>query len=87
MSGPPECAVTTEKDRMSSSKSVKKKGHILIVDDDDVLRNALQKNLEKEGFDVATADAGKAAQTMVAIESFDVVISDIHMPGSPAAVN
>ena len=58
-------------------------GHrILLVEDEDVIRNALQRLLEKEGYQVICCTDGKSAEALVAIDKFSLVISDIHMPGS-----
>jgi putative nucleotidyltransferase with HDIG domain len=69
----------------SISKKTKKLGHgkrILLVDDEKDIIESIRKFLEEYGFQVATAQNGKTAQQMVALEKFDVVVSDIHMPGS-----
>jgi EAL domain-containing protein (putative c-di-GMP-specific phosphodiesterase class I) len=56
-------------------------GTILIVDDDQGLREVLAETLREAGYEVATAgDAGQALETL-ASESLDAVVSDICMPG------
>jgi len=55
---------------------------VLLVDDDEELQKILKSVLEKEGFEVQTANNGNSAKTLVALESFEAVISDINMPGS-----
>jgi DNA-binding NtrC family response regulator len=54
---------------------------ILVVDDEHALRLTIAANLELEGFDVVEADG--AAQALERIEegSFDLVLSDVRMPG------
>jgi two-component system phosphate regulon response regulator OmpR len=55
--------------------------HILVVDDDQGIRDALARYLQKNGFRVTTAvDAASARASMRGLE-FDVVILDITMPG------
>ncbi len=54
--------------------------HILLVDDDDVFRPALQKNLENLGYKVTIAEDGQVAQQELGHQTFDLVISDIRMP-------
>ncbi len=54
---------------------------ILIVDDEAGLRTSLAANLELEGYVVAEAADGLQAIDMVRETPFDLVISDVRMPG------
>jgi len=54
---------------------------ILIVDDDDSMCQFLSIMLKKEGFEVTTVRDGQSAIETVRENSFDVVITDIKMPG------
>jgi len=54
---------------------------ILIVDDEQSLRDMLSLALSDEGWDVATAGDGEAAVAALQAEDVDVVLSDIRMPG------
>ena len=55
--------------------------HILVVDDDQRLRDLLRKYLSENGFAVATAaDAADARQKLHSL-SFDLIVLDIMMPG------
>lgn len=54
---------------------------ILIVDDDKSIRDLLSEVLLREGHEVKTAEEGNAALACLAESSFDMVISDIIMPG------
>jgi EAL domain-containing protein (putative c-di-GMP-specific phosphodiesterase class I) len=54
---------------------------VLLVDDDEGLRRALTRVLEGAHHSVRTAEDGAAAVKALAEESFDVVVSDIQMPG------
>ena len=55
--------------------------HILVVDDDQRIRDTLARYLFKNGFRVTTAaDASTARATMSGL-AFDVVILDVMMPG------
>jgi DNA-binding NtrC family response regulator len=56
-------------------------GRILVVDDEVTLRMLLRKALTKAGCRVEVADDGATAIEMLAIESFDLVVLDINMPG------
>ena len=55
---------------------------ILVVDDEQSLRDFLAIMLKKEGHEVVTADSGDAALKAVQAEIFDLVISDVRMPGT-----
>jgi two-component system response regulator AtoC len=54
---------------------------ILIVDDDDALRESLEMILASEGYLVATAENGDAALARVDELPIDVVLCDVRMPG------
>lgn len=54
---------------------------ILIVDDEQSLRDMLSLALGDEGWDVTTASDGDAAAAALQAEPVDVVLSDIRMPG------
>lgn len=54
---------------------------ILIVDDEQSIRDMLSLALEDEGWEVATAGDGDAAAAALQSQPVDVVLSDIRMPG------
>ncbi len=55
---------------------------VLVVDDDDGVRRALRKLLERAGHNVAEAASGTSALGVLAAEpSVGVVVSDVIMPG------
>ncbi len=54
---------------------------VLLVDDEEAIQKILKSVLEREGFEVWTANNGKAAQELVGFLDFKAVISDIKMPG------
>jgi DNA-binding NtrC family response regulator len=54
---------------------------ILLVDDEKSLLLTLAANLELDGFDVTTADSGQHALELFETSHFDLVLSDIRMPG------
>ncbi|MBU0663236.1 MAG: sigma-54 dependent transcriptional regulator [Proteobacteria bacterium] len=54
---------------------------ILIVDDEQSMRDFLEILLQKEGYQVETRGDGAAALRCLEENSFDLVISDIRMPG------
>ena len=55
--------------------------HILIVDDDDRLRDLLRKYLSESGFRVTAVENAQGARVKMASISFDLVILDLMMPG------
>jgi EAL domain-containing protein (putative c-di-GMP-specific phosphodiesterase class I) len=54
---------------------------VLIVDDDEQVLNVHARGLRRSGFDVTTAASGQAALVMLKAQTFDVILSDIDMPG------
>ena len=56
------------------------KAHILVVDDDDGIRNLVKKFLNEKNFLVNTASSAEEAQKKIAIIKFDLIILDIMMP-------
>ena len=54
---------------------------ILVVDDEQTLRDTLKYNLSREGYRVLTAPDGMEALRLVEAESIDLMILDIMMPG------
>lgn len=56
------------------------KPSILIVEDEESLREALQLNLELEGYSVTTASTGSEALQVVRKEYFDLILLDIMLP-------
>jgi len=55
--------------------------HILVVDDDDGIRNLLKQYLEENQFIVTTAKNAFEAKTKIEIIKFDILVLDIMMPG------
>ncbi len=58
-----------------------KKGRILIVDDEESMQEFLDIMLSREGYEVQTVGSFRGATNILAETEFDVVISDIKMPG------
>ena len=57
------------------------KEHILIVDDDDGIRNLVQQYLKDNNFLVTTANNAEDAKRKTDIIKFDLIVLDIMMPG------
>ncbi len=54
---------------------------ILIVDDDQSLRRVLEVQLEQEGYVAASAASAQQALSMLQLQSYDLVITDLKMAG------
>lgn len=57
-----------------------KGAHILVVDDEQLLRETIQMHLELEGAVVTQAQNGHEAIELMGKHEFNVVLSDIRMP-------
>jgi CheY-like chemotaxis protein len=57
------------------------KATILLVDDDEALRQTLAAVLQEHGYDVTTAGSVTEALKLITAGSYDVLLSDLHMPG------
>ena len=56
-------------------------GHILVVDDDDGIRNLVKQYLTENDFLVTTAYNAEDAKEKISIIKFDLIVLDIMMPG------
>ncbi len=54
---------------------------MLVVDDRENMRTLLETTFSERGFDVATASCGEDAIDLISSQPFDVVITDLSMPG------
>ena len=55
--------------------------HIMVVDDDDGIRNLVKKYLNENNFLVTTANNAEDAEEKIKVIKFDLIILDIMMPG------
>ena len=62
------------------STEIRAAHRILLVDDDGAVRAMMTQGLERKGFEVVAAGSVIEALRRIADESFDVLISDLHMP-------
>ena len=53
---------------------------VLVVDDEEIIRDSLSYVLEKEGYEIHKAENGKIAYDKMIENHFDLVITDIEMP-------
>jgi two-component system response regulator PilR (NtrC family) len=54
---------------------------ILVVDDEPFMQDALDWSLRSDGYRVATVGSGEEALARIETEAFDVIVSDLVMPG------
>lgn len=54
---------------------------VLLVEDDALFADRLRRNLELAGFQVAVAADGQKALTILQKQSFDLIVTDVRMPG------
>lgn len=66
---------------LTAKVSASKSKCILIIDDDRLVLKALVKFLKSQGYNVESAESGQEALRKVQESSFDLVVSDIRMPG------
>lgn len=59
----------------------RKKFHILVVDDELIVRDSLREWLADEGFSVDMADSGQTALSMLSEKRYHLMLTDIKMPG------
>ena len=58
------------------------KGNLLVVDDELIVRDSLDKWFREEGYDVTVAENAQDALTKMAAKRFDLALVDIKMPGT-----
>jgi two-component system, OmpR family, copper resistance phosphate regulon response regulator CusR len=55
--------------------------HILIVEDEEKVANAVRRGLESEGYSVSVAPTGEEGFFLVSNQSYDLLILDVMLPG------
>jgi ActR/RegA family two-component response regulator len=58
-----------------------KRTRILLVDDNDLVLNMMRESLEHNDFEVVSASSVTEALSQIVKQDFDVLITDLHMPG------
>ncbi len=64
-----------------SGEGIVRRGSVLVVDDSNLTRSLVQTAVEKAGFQVTPAASGEEALEVLAGQSFDLMITDVEMPG------
>lgn len=57
--------------------------HILIVEDETIIRSALRRLLERNQYKISEAGSVQEALERYSISSFDLIVSDLRLPGAP----
>src|SRR5579862_351354 len=73
---------TVSYDPAGSDSEAGMRGSILIAEDEDGVRDSLTQVLREEGYDVVPVADGQAAVAALNAREFDVVVSDLRMPGA-----
>ncbi|MCH1599684.1 MAG: response regulator, partial [Pseudomonadales bacterium] len=56
---------------------------VLVVEDETVIRTALRRLLERHDYQVSEAGTVKESLEKYDMDDFDVIISDLRLPGAP----
>ena len=56
---------------------------VLVVEDEEVIRTSLRRLLERHDYEVSEAGTVKESMEKYDIDNFDVIISDLRLPGAP----
>ncbi len=68
-------------ERSVSAVIAQNRARVLVVDDEDALRRAMQRILERAGYEVVTAANGReATRWLEDISTLDAIVSDLRMP-------
>src|SRR5437667_12853423 len=59
---------------------------ILVIDDQEPIRRVVRRALEQDGHEVLDASDGEIGMEILESQSFDIVITDIFMPGQDGIV-
>src|SRR5882672_1718379 len=71
---------------MHGGEEVHAMARILVIDDQDSIRRVVRRALEQDGHEVFDASDGELGMEILESNSFDVVITDIFMPGQDGIV-
>ena len=57
--------------------------HILILEDESVIRQAMRRLLERNGYQVSEADSVEQAKSEHVLTNFDLIVADLRLPRAP----
>ena len=66
---------------MSQARSSAQPARLLVVEDDDTIRETVCEAMEMEGFAVTAATNGQSAWDLLSSNSYDLVVLDLMLPG------
>jgi len=72
----------SRKDTLTIATAVRRTNRVLVIDDDETVRNMMRRYLSREGFDVVTAQDGHEGVTLARELMPSVITLDILMPGT-----
>lgn len=58
-----------------------KQGRVMVIEDDREMRLLLEDFIQEEGYEVRSTDNGSEAFRLLARDDFDLIITDVRMPG------
>ena len=61
--------------------SANETAHVLVVDDEGAIRYSVSKTLQRVGYNVGEASSGEEALDSMKKQHYDVILTDIRMPG------
>lgn len=77
----PACDIPVPEERPGETELSRGTGRILVMDDDEPLRNLLVKALSRLGYEVESAGDGAEALAVYSAGRFDAVLLDLAVPG------
>ena len=66
---------------LEAARARKRRGRVLVVDDSITTRTMEKNILETQGYQVEVAVSGEEALSILAARNFDLIVTDIEMPG------
>ncbi|CCK79951.1 response regulator [Desulfobacula toluolica] len=76
-----ECEKICSAGAIKFTEQDREKFKILVVDDEKIVRDSMKEWLKEEGFFVKTADSGQKALDLMDEQLFNMLLTDIKMPG------
>lgn len=73
--------LTKERSGLGPGALVAERPRVLVVDDEEAVRNVVAMELARAEYDVETADNGAAAVERLREQNYDLLITDLKMPG------
>jgi FixJ family two-component response regulator len=59
------------------------KAHVLLVDDEYMVRETLEKMLRRAGYEVTVAESAEMVLVLAERQAFDILLTDVYMTGAP----